>query len=396
MQQAGVRSNRQSLLYVILLMPFLEPLLFKEYPVVDAVFDIAKLLSGFVLVVIYLYRGRISTIILLVVSQQVLLLFSTYINNGSFSRAIGPALSVVFVAIWAELILSNMIDILRGVLFVYGFLVAINALSVLTESAVYVRYTTVYFLGIDNRFVFYLLPFVCFYIMYSQIKWGKISFGCLLAVIVSTITLLYTWSVAAMIGMCLVLIYTVLFAKKSLCSVFNSLVYFTAMAGLNLLIVVFHVQNYFAAFLTDVLHKDITLTNRTPLWDVAFTSISQHPAWGMGVQDLGVAQMQLLGVGHVHNLLLNMLYQGGIVSLGIFVVILFISHRQLYRYRHRLAVSGLAFCIFISMFLSIFDTLDYSVFYGLLVLGYHAAEIQPKHEPLCPQHRKDEERGVYG
>ena len=77
--------------------------------------------------------------------------------------------------------------------------------------------------------------------------------------------------------------------------------------------------------------KDATFTHRTEIWAAVFASIKNHLLFGFGLSDsvmhleLGMATRSayMANIGHVHNVVLEFLFRGGLLAVAIFVLFLF-------------------------------------------------------------------------
>lgn len=84
----------------------------------------------------------------------------------------------------------------------------------------------------------------------------------------------------------------------------------------------------------DVLHKDITFTGRTFMWDSALHSIAGSPIWGWGFVDQQwyMSHMSSFAYGP-HNFILSILINGGILLLGLYIAICSASYKPMHTYR---------------------------------------------------------------
>ena len=94
-----------------------------------------------------------------------------------------------------------------------------------------------------------------------------------------------------------------------------------------LAIVIFRIQNIFSFLIVDILHKSLTLSDRTYIWDAAIGSILSHPILGTGITDslsgnVHLKLSYLVKDIFAHDLYLDYLLMGGIPALCIFVCIL--------------------------------------------------------------------------
>lgn len=87
--------------------------------------------------------------------------------------------------------------------------------------------------------------------------------------------------------------------------------------------------NFLTYVVEDILHRSLTFTGRTFLWDRVLLSIKEKPLLGHGVysfDEMG-AILHLTGsvnVGSAHNLYLQYIFWGGLIGIGIFLAILFV------------------------------------------------------------------------
>lgn len=96
-------------------------------------------------------------------------------------------------------------------------------------------------------------------------------------------------------------------------------------------IVIFRIQEYFSTLIVDILHKDVTMTGRTYLWDTAITYLIRKPLYGYGI---AAKMIERHGTMYsTHNLVLQILIAGGIVPILLFLSMYFVSCARLKRSR---------------------------------------------------------------
>lgn len=131
-------------------------------------------------------------------------------------------------------------------------------------------------------------------------------------------------------------------------------------------------NNEFATWIiVDVLGKDITFTNRTDMWDSALRVIAESPIWGWGNPDEEwyVGHMSSHAVG-AHNLILTILIYGGIMALALYITMLVMSLRKLFRSNGRMVN-----CVFASItmvsFMMLMEVYPINCFMFLFIIAYH-------------------------
>ena len=100
---------------------------------------------------------------------------------------------------------------------------------------------------------------------------------------------------------------------------------------LNIGIVFFNAQMFFANFITSVLHESADLNYRTTIWKVVLTKIADNPILGHGLNtgthfsfDLGTSSINQA----THNFLLYLIFVGGIIGTVYFLFICMLGIRR--------------------------------------------------------------------
>lgn len=151
-------------------------------------------------------------------------------------------------------------------------------------------------------------------------------------------------------------------------------------------IVVFRLQNLFSGIIVDVLHKDITFTGRTSLWDMAMWYIQKKPYIGYGITAKFLTMKS--GISYSpHNLVLQIVLAGGFLSLLCFVIMYIASVKKIskrkYVYSSLLAVS--IFCYLVASLTE--STMNTQYFYLILVLAYNIDIIEKQKFQICEENK---------
>lgn len=95
----------------------------------------------------------------------------------------------------------------------------------------------------------------------------------------------------------------------------------------TLLVVVARVQVHFAAQIEGMLGKSVTMTGRTELWDAAIPILADSPLFGYGINShFGAFIPGFEGLlWQAHNQYLQIAYDGGLVAVGLFIALLWIT-----------------------------------------------------------------------
>ena len=84
------------------------------------------------------------------------------------------------------------------------------------------------------------------------------------------------------------------------------------------------------SIITNVLHRDMTLTGRTIIWDITLNKVIEKPILGYGMIEGMDFQAMLGGITGInaHNTYLMMLFNGGILLFTVFAIAYFITRKQ--------------------------------------------------------------------
>lgn len=378
----------ENLCCLFLIMPFVEPLLFKEsgYYTIDTIYSIFKIISTFIALILNLKQQSFKkfnlnkAFVYLAIFEGIIGL-STILYSGDVVKYCGPVVNVLGLSLltiyYYPRLKENYFKQFINLLII---LAIINGMSVIlfpngiTQNA---AWTKVYFLGIDNRFVFFYLPLVFFVSIYELERKSKLTFLWYFVCGITLLPLLYLWSVGAIIGLLILIGSIFLFSKSKKIAKINFNKFFIIILLLNVLIVFLNIQNYFADFLVNVLKKDITLSGRTFLWEEAIELIKKYPLIGCGVQSNEVLSRFFYGgVTHPHNLFLTYLINGGIVGMIFYLLFikLFINNtKKIMNLKIKFVLNITIFTIFL---LSLADTLDIGLMYVIFIIGIMYSEVE--------------------
>ncbi len=128
-------------------------------------------------------------------------------------------------------------------------------------------------------------------------------------------------------------------------------------------------------FIKDVLHKDLTFTNRTHMWDAAGKVVSQSPLFGYGFVDREwyLSMMDSSAIGP-HNFIYAILIYGGIILLAILLIMAILACKRLSTCFNRIA--GLLLMAIVTLLIMLtMEVYPLFFFIYMLVLMYYYPEI---------------------
>jgi O-antigen ligase len=119
-----------------------------------------------------------------------------------------------------------------------------------------------------------------------------------------------------------------------------------------ILIVVMQLQGIFRYIIVELLHRDLTFTHRTRIWEGFFKSIAEKPIFGYGIINAEETYQvsNFTNSSSVHNIFIQILIWGGIAALVTFTIILFIAANSFERNKSKKSSSMVSIVIFLILF----------------------------------------------
>lgn len=341
---------------------------------------VSALVTGVWLVLI---RRRLSPIVLAVGAWQGYLLLNTLLQHSGFANfkygftaAAAPIISAVMLY---DLMQSDRKIFLSSQMFCFELMIYTNLATVLLfPGGMYTRNDNIfgraikgyYFLGYDTNIYNYFIPALLILSLWeAPTKWQK--WRKVLLVIGIYFTAFRVWAGTTIVVLCIMGAACLLLKKLP-----PFLNYFSVWAipvCFFLCVQCLRLQNLFRWFIEGVLGKWSSFMGRMAIWDITMEKISQAPLFGYGFVDRFVRQKELNVYygNHAHNLLLELLYQGGIVNLLFFAGVVFLVGWRVYRHRKTtesklITVAFLGWCM-----VSLVDT--FAGFpYVMFVIAYYS------------------------
>ena len=176
-----------------------------------------------------------------------------------------------------------------------------------------------YFYTYDNESIFYIIPTIAYCLIEGMRRRLWMAVGAMLAA-ASMASYLYKNAVTAelALGAFLVLlgVSALLCGRGVNCRLFNEKT--TTIVGLALCALVpAGLLSGALGSVAGLFGKSVTFSGREGIWLSALSSILEHPLFGIGVLSNEEATA-ILGITHCHNILLQLLFSGGIVALALY------------------------------------------------------------------------------
>jgi O-antigen ligase len=234
-------------------------------------------------------------------------------------------------------------------------------------------------MGIDNMLAPVLIPYMFLTALRSTMLYGDLDLIAYLMIGISALTLLLVWSATGLMGLAVALIFLLFFYQRRWQTLFNGVTSMVAGFGLFFSVVLFRLQNLFSFLIEGILHKGLSFTGRTDIWDTAISQFLASPFLGYGYAQSGkVYRLKKGKYYHAHNVFLELLMEGGVFALICFLLMLGLSSDQLMRHRkHPYACLISAGLMAGAVMTTMEPFLDSSglMLYALVFLGYHVGTL---------------------
>ena len=313
-----------------------QPSYFTQLPVLDKVYDVLQILAGLCIGICYLAeivrKRRINPIVALVAVYYGILILSTLLNQGDMKGTLLRSANFVIICMMLDLIaVYNPKGLISSLLIVLEAMVYLNLVTILIFPEG--LYASDYFfrllvLGYKNQMINVMLPAACFgMIRYHMETEGKLeknwkawirAFILILTTVLSAVLVHSGASILITGAMLIFWLFRAAFVDK----LFN----FRNYLILNILFIFcnryfFECKICLRFLIEDILHKNLTLTGRTVIWDRTLELIGEKPILGHGVPFYEDRKLQYAietkwinkAAGlHAHDRFLETLYRGGI------------------------------------------------------------------------------------
>ena len=341
---------------IFLVLPHFNPGYLNMLGIVGTIFDGIRVLSIFVAIML-LFANRIipSKITIFIIVQRLFLVILTLINGEEIRDIILEMGSVIAVLLLYEYFLrvSSWRVYLSALLFCFELMIYINLITIILyphgmywtngyRDTFFVSWRC-WFLGYYNNLTQFLIPGYMFALLYIYETGKRLrSYLFILSMFFSAYLLKSGGVVVSLLSITLIWLF---FKNRTL--LFNYYTYwmsqivFISIAlsiGLNTKLLYWILEN--------MLGKTESFLGRVRLWEKYAKQIFMNPIFGYGIPNLAIRK-KISGMSwgtHAHNFVLETLYRGGIVNLLLWMTIVILAGRKIYKYRDNRICKIIAAC----------------------------------------------------
>ena len=388
------KFNKKIMLYIFLIIPFFKPGFFDFVPFLDNVYKILFITSCLIIFYLCYKKKCISKFTIFTFFFEFIFFCSCLINKNLTIYALKSMVEIVTVTLLINYGLKyDCKYFLKSILILLEILICANFITIiLFPNGMYdnlvTRMTDNFLLGIDNLHIVYFLIFWIVLYIYNYIYNENNIFN-IVSLLISVVSILIRWSATTLVGSSIIILYFMLY-KYIDNSKFNSIKnYIIAYIILYFGIIFFRLQSLFSFVIVNILKKDITFTRRTAIWDAVMNQIKNKPLLGHGMVPIEFRQLLNLGT-HAHNLFLEIVYEGGILYLMLFLYLVYMVYKKMKQYYDYKITKVLMLFVFAFFFMMLVEAYTFSHIIFLLAMCYSIEIIINEFKCNCTSTLKNE------
>lgn len=364
----------------LLLLPHFEPTYFNYIKSLDIIYNILRVISSLVIIILYsnntlsskridVNRAKILLILFIYYGE---LIFSTIINNVDIKLILLRAVSQFSIFMICIYYASWVPDNLICAIFYLGELLTyINLLTLLLfPNGLYSSTINPinWFLGYKNQFFPFYIGFFVVAFLYGKAYRKKIRSILLITCMIFSLFLANSTTsiIATILFIVLALIIKVDKGKR-----INSL----SLSIINIVtfafVVIFRQVNKLSFIIVDILGRNTTLTGRIRLWDEILIMIRKKIMIGYGFRsnpETAIMFKRYWAV-HAHNMILQSLFEGGVIGLILFLILNYLLLKRLYEYRYSYSAQVISAAIFVLMVAQITEVYNIAALFVVYALA---------------------------
>lgn len=312
-----------------------EPILCIKYNLTNYIYILGAVFSLLsILFITYKKNSKIDTNIFVLLALRIELLLPTLLYPGGDIMKWGY-MSLIMISLFLILNYTCKIDYRKTILMankLFGILLILNLLSyIFFPNGVYydsTSYQSLYLLGIRTRFTDYAyVGLILTELNYALKNCSKKIY--LLSSIICILNVVLPKISTAIVAIIIFYSLKIIFSKqkhKTLLTYKNVLI--TSWCT-NFLIIFFNIQMILNWLFVKFFNKTANLTGRTEIWEIAWNTLLQKPILGYGVRNDGSFVYVRGKMWQAHNQIIQLLYDGGIIGMLLFIIMLFIFGKNL-------------------------------------------------------------------
>ena len=342
------KIKRSSLIITLIILFFTKPTFVDVFPqlsIINVIYDACRVVLMITIPIYYFIKKNHSINIYFIIAIHVVLLVSTFINRGdlrSVVLAFGTILSCCMITeLYSRDEPVKFLRSLRTLLFVYIFL---NFITLIVFPGGWFSSGEInsdnWFLGNKNLFILFHLPYL--FVTYTVAAYEKRRFHMLdyLGISITIMSTVLSESATGIMGVGVFFIVYCLkdVFKKGISAKMGLIVSYT----MFVIIVILNLAKLFGFLIVTILHRNLTLTVRTYVWEYALKWFKTSPLYGVGIQPSDIAKQHMFRYYHPHCTYLYYLVFAGVIGFVVYTAYLIYVSNKIDKQRGKISIPCVA------------------------------------------------------
>lgn len=392
----NLKIKKDYLIYILCMLPYLESAWFGGRTEINNFFRIAKGVVFIYILIKGIVEKKITNTGYLLIIYSLVLIFTTIFHSGSISDSITESMALIT----PFLIVQYFIDKLTIKQIAMPVIVVISFYSITTlfqlvqfpfkifkvhglrdnyADVLSNEYGSIFLLGDIKRFLYFLFPYLSIVLIknINDIKSIKGIKKNLIPLFLCVIILIYTWNVSGLFTLILLFICFINIDTKIMAIMTkekNMYVIFLIIMFVNYFLINGQLITLFAPIF-ELFGKSPTLSGRVYIWEIGLIYIKSNPFLGNGLNYSLIAE-RIWGFVHMHNMFMNILYNGGIVLLFIYIVFNLSVIKEIGKCKNQRLKNILFITLLCFQLISLTDSTDNNMMFLILSLGGVSSKIK--------------------
>ena len=390
-----MKINKYFLIYCCATLPFLSQKVFLDYlgltPVIIALRLLALLI--YIFPMYWSLKNKLNQLDTLFFAYELFLMVNTLVHNGFVLDAFDKTGNNIAVFMLYEAGLNTHYkEFIKSQFYTMALVIHINFISVLIFPGGLTPGSNIFFLGYYNNFSKYFIMAICMVLLYRMIY--KRYFWSSLTIIAMYVTALLVHSGGLLGFLAVTALLLIRYKRRKYLGGYFTWWSFTVMFFIA--IVIFSSSSFFDhvhMFVQYAFNKGASFMGRFHLWHMVLEKyIYNNPIFGYGLIAFNFTNFTFEGFSwaiHTHNLVLETLYQGGLVGLTLFTLLIIMCGQRL----NRLKTSCRLYQIIVIAFagwviVTLVEPFTHPFMISLFVLAFRARELNRKlHDGIAAKHQ---------
>lgn len=373
-------SKKDVLCFVLLLSP-LEPRFFELNAMIQRIYTMVMFFSAAYLGIQYLKnRRRPANVALIIVLLQVWLLLSTVLNHGLINSTVIRCVKFFVLCLTVDYFSDDLSRLLRCLMlhfeiYTYSNLVAYILFpgGLVTRENYAGGVSAEWVLGWHHYFKIWFIPGLLVAWLYRD--YFKKSKRCYLLTAAIIITESFWGASTGLTGAILFVILLIIPKIKSILTPVRA----TFLAAFFIITIVFlQKYDYLTLLLSSIYSDNLDFSGRLVIWSSAIQAFTKSPLFGYGIRASTTDVVRILGLGawatHCHNHILQIMFEGGILSLVMFVGLLYVNIKSCAKAWRNSNFNASRICmysIFVYLIIGVTEHYEYAPMYLILILPFY-------------------------